>query len=69
VGLIDAICDAHLPQPKPRVEILSLKGIDPAVIRQKLSQAVALGKITQQVADEQMALLGINEGRLASERK
>jgi hypothetical protein len=59
INHIDRIVDALSPQPKPRVEIKSLAGIDPALIRQKLSQATAQGKITKAQMDEQLALLGI----------
>jgi hypothetical protein len=55
IGLIDKICDAHLPQP-PHV---TLRGFDPKLVREKLAQAVASGKITRSVMEEQLALLGL----------
>jgi hypothetical protein len=55
IGLIDKICDAHLPQP-PHV---TLRGVDPKLVREKLAQAVASGKITRSVMEEQLALLGL----------
>lgn len=54
-ALIEGMCNAHLPPA--RVEIKSLKGISPEVVRQKLAQAVASGKLTQAQCDEQLALL------------
>jgi hypothetical protein len=57
-ALIEGICNALSPQPAPRLNIASLRGISPEVVRQKLAQAVAKGRITQAQMEEQLALLG-----------
>ena len=54
IGLIDKICDAHLPQP-PQI---ALRGFDPKLVREKLEQALAQGKISQAQVDTVLAALG-----------
>jgi hypothetical protein len=59
IGLIDAMCDAQLPTP--RVSVEQLRGIDPAIVRQKLAQGVATGKISKAQMEEQLSLLGLEK--------
>jgi hypothetical protein len=58
--LIEQLCNAQLPQPS-RVNIASLKGISPEVVRQKLAQAVDKGRITQAQMEEQLSLLSLGK--------
>jgi hypothetical protein len=53
ISLIDAICDAHLPQP-PHV---TLRRIDPKRVKAKLEEAVAKGKISRQQVEAVLSTL------------
>jgi hypothetical protein len=56
--LIEGFCNAQLPQPKPRVNIQSLAGIDEDVVRAKLEDACAKGSITRAQLEEALRALG-----------
>jgi hypothetical protein len=55
--LIEGMCNAHLPQPKPRVNIQALKAFEPSVVRAKLEEAAAKGLIKREQVDAVMSSL------------
>ena len=63
-ALIEGICNAGLPQPTPRVNIQSLAGIDEGVVRAKLEEACAKGRISRAQLEE--ALQGIDERKVSA---
>jgi hypothetical protein len=55
--LIEGMCNAMQPQPKPRVTIASLQGFEPSVVRAKLEEALAKGLISREQVDATMSSL------------